>query len=83
MELDDDDDTPASRPTTTSVTAEADVLGHIQLCFIQLAEDTGRAAGRLPELADADRADVLSLYRRRVEAVTARLQALVDQLAKA
>lgn len=75
MVLGPDDETPA-RPRTP-VAAGAEFLAELHLVFIELERDSGRAADRMPALEATDRADVFSLYRRRVEAARDRLTELL------
>jgi hypothetical protein len=70
-----DDDTPA-RPRRP-ITPDDEFLAELHLVFIELERDSGRAADRIPTLEAADRADVMSLYRRRVEATRDRLTELI------
>lgn len=74
----DDDDTPP--PTRARSSPDVVGLSDIQLALLQLAEDSGRAAERLDQVPDADRADVLALYARRLRAVTEHLRELLEQL---
>jgi hypothetical protein len=75
-----DDDTPPARPPRTPISREAELIFDVQLAFIQLAEDCGRAAGRLDTLAGGDRADVLALLRRRLGEVKDHLAELLEGL---
>lgn len=75
MVLGPDDETPA-RPRRPSPPG-AEFLAELHLVFIELERDSGRAADRMPALEAADRADVLSLYRRRIEATRDRLTDLL------
>jgi hypothetical protein len=77
---DPNDDTPVRAHVPVAVSAEAEALSNIQLTLIQLAEDSGRAAARLDKVPDADRADLLALYCRRVGEVSDHLRQLLDGL---
>lgn len=77
-----DDDTPVRSPAPP-LSAEAEALSDIQLCCLELARDCGSAAARIDCLQALDRADLLTLWRRRLEAVTSELRALVERLPKA
>lgn len=76
MALGPDDETPA-RPRTPP-DAGALALAELHLVFNELARHSCSAAERVPSLEAADRADVLSLYRRRVEAARDRLTELLS-----
>jgi hypothetical protein len=70
-----DDETPA-RPRTP-VDPDALALAELHLVFNELSRLSCSAAERMPALEAFDRADVLSLFRRRVEAARDRLTELL------
>lgn len=75
------DETPVvQRHAPVDGSAEAEALCNIQLCLVQLGEDSGRAAARIDKVPAADRADLLALYRRRLTKVTDQLRELLDGL---
>lgn len=76
MVLGPDDETPP-RPRRPVVPGE-EFLAELHLVFIELERDSGRAADRIPALETADRADVMSLYRRRIQATRDRLTDLLE-----
>lgn len=74
------DDTPVRSGPPAPASAEAETLSDLQLAFISLAEDSGRAAHRIDQVPAADRADVLALWSRRVASVRDRLSVLLEEL---
>ena len=77
-----DDDTPV-RPPPKLASDDAAALVDVQLALLELARDSGQAAAGIDGLEAADRAHVLPLYRRRLEAVSLALRELLDKLPKA
>lgn len=77
--MSDDDETPVVRPAIRT-SSEAEAFTDLQLALSAAAEECGRAAEGIDQVADADRADVVALFRRRVAAVKDRLVELLEGL---